>query len=148
MFAIFKIEINSLFIAAILTIIGYSINDTIVTFDMIRQTYKDKYKNNLTDINKVDELVNTSVRLTLGRSIITTLTTILPVICLIIMGAKEIVIFNIALLIGFIAGVYSSIFISNQIWAILEKRSIKNPKEYDEDDDDELNEYTIRGVNS
>ena len=148
MFAIFKIEINSLFIAAILTIIGYSINDTIVTFDMIRQTYKDKYKNDIKDISKVDELVNTSVRLTLGRSIITTLTTILPVICLIIMGAKEIVNFNIALLIGFIAGVYSSIFISNQIWAILEKRSIKNPKEDDEDDDDELNEYTIRGVNS
>ena len=148
MFAIFKIEINSLFIAAILTIIGYSINDTIVTFDMIRQTYKDKYKNDIKDINKIDELVNTSVRLTLGRSIITTLTTILPVICLIIMGAKEIVNFNIALLIGFIAGVYSSIFISNQIWAILEKRSIKNPKEDDEDDDDELNEYTIRGVNS
>ena len=164
-FCIFKLEINSLFIAAILTIIGYSINDTIVTFDMIRENYlkvlNSKYKKNtnkkkskknteLINENLTEEelinVVNNSVRITFFRSILTTLTTILPVICLMILGSREIVNFNIALLVGFIAGVYSSIYISNQIWLMLETRSIKKPKK-NNDDDDEVNELEIKGVN-
>ena len=74
------------------------------------------------------DLVNDSVRITFFRSILTTITTLLPVICLMIFGAKEIVNFNIALLVGFIAGVYSSIYISNQLWLILEMRRLKKPK--------------------
>ena len=163
-FCIFKLEINSLFIAAILTIIGYSINDTIVTFDMIRENYlkllnskvkKKTNKNNskkdleviteLLDDEDLIEVVNNSVRITFFRTILTTLTTIFPVICLMVLGAREIVNFNIALLAGFIAGVYSSIYISNQVWLMLETRSLKNPKK--EDDDDELNELEVKGVN-
>ena len=147
-FCIFKIEITSIFIAAILTIIGYSINDTIVTFDMIRENYKTKYKNNIKKSEDLIDLVNDSVRLTIFRSIITTITTIIPVICLILFGAREILDFNIALLVGFIAGVYSSIYISNQLWLILEDRKIKKPiKPKKKDDDDEIEEFKIKGVN-
>lgn len=147
-FCIFKIEITSIFIAAILTIIGYSINDTIVTFDMIRENYKTKYKNNIKKSEDLIDLVNDSVRLTIFRSIITTITTIIPVICLILFGAREILDFNIALLVGFIAGVYSSIYISNQLWLMLEDRKIKKPiKPKKKDDDDEIEELKIKGVN-
>lgn len=144
-FSVFKIEIDSVFIAAILTIIGYSINDTIVTFDIIRDNYKNKYKNNITDPKELDDLVNMSIKRTLYRTILTTLTTTIPVIILLIFGSKEIMNFNIALLIGFIAGVYSSIFISNMLWLYLEKRRITKPIK--EDDDDEIQELKIKGIN-
>lgn len=144
-FSIFRLEVNSIFIAAILTIIGYSINDTIVTFDMIRENYKRKYMGNIKKDSDLDDLVNDSVRLTLFRSIMTTLTTIMPVICLVIFGATEIINFNIALLVGFISGVYSSIFISNPLWLILEKKSINKVKKID--DDDEKEELKIKGIN-
>ncbi len=170
-FADFNIEINTMFIAAILTIIGYSINDTIVTFDMIRENYKyrvlkkkelakderklekkSKKKNKVIIDDKFNgddliDLVNDSVRLTLFRTILTTVTTIVPVICMIVMGAREIVSFNIALLVGFIAGVYSSIYISNQLWLILETKSLgKKPKEKKKDDD-EIEEISVKGIN-
>lgn len=142
-FGLFNIEINSTFIAAILTIIGYSINDTIVTFDMIRELYKEK-KNIKTneDINKI---VDTSVKRVLSRTILTSVTTILPVIMLLIMGAKEIVNFNIALLVGFIFGTLSSIFVSNYLWSKLEYIRITKPVK--DDDDDEITEYKVKGIN-
>ncbi len=145
-FGLFNIEITSIFIAAILTIIGYSINATIVTFDMIREKYNSKFKNRLPKDKELEEIVDDSIRLTLFRSILTTVTTILPVICLMLFGAKEIINFNIALLIGFIAGLYSSVFISNQIWLYLKKKSIKAPKKKD-DDDKELEELKVKGIN-
>lgn len=144
-FGLFNIEITSIFIAAILTIIGYSINATIVTFDMIREKYNSKFKNRLPKDKELEEIVDDSIRLTLFRSILTTVTTILPVISLMLFGAKEIINFNIALLIGFIAGLYSSVFISNQIWLYLEKKSIKAPKK--KDDDKELEELKVKGIN-
>ena len=142
-FGLFNIEINSTFIAAILTIIGYSINDTIVTFDMIRELYKEK-KNVKTreDINKI---VDTSVKRVLSRTILTSVTTIIPVIMLLIMGAKEIVNFNIALLVGFIFGTLSSIFVSNYLWSKLEYIRITKPVK--DDDDDEITEYKVKGIN-
>lgn len=144
-FAIFKIQIDSIFIAGILTIIGYSINDTIVTFDIIRENYKNKYKNNIKNPKDLDDLVNISIRRTLFRSILTTVTTIIPVIVLMVFGSKEILNFNISLLVGFIAGVYSSIFISNMIWLKLEKRRISKPKKNKEND--EIQELKVRGIN-
>ena len=144
-FSVFKIEITSIFIAAILTIIGYSINDTIVTFDMIRENYKDKYNNHISKIDDLKDLVNISIRRCLYRTILTTITTLLPVVVLMIFGAEEIINFNIALFVGFIAGVYSSIFISNQIWYYLEKRKIERPKKID--DDDEISELKVKGIN-
>ena len=142
-FGLFNIEINSTFIAAILTIIGYSINDTIVTFDMIRELYKEK-KNVKTseDINKI---VDTSVKRVLSRTILTSVTTIIPVIMLLIMGAKEIVNFNVALLVGFIFGTLSSIFVSNYLWSKLEYIRITKPIK--DDDDDEITEYKVKGIN-
>ena len=167
-FCIFRLEITSIFIAAILTIIGYSINDTIVTFDMIRFNYKKKldelqkkHKNSnkkknvkkTSDVVEVNlnkeeliELVNNSVRITFFRSILTTVTTIFPVLCLMIWGAREIFNFNVALLVGFIAGVYSSIYISNQLWLFLEIRRVNKPKK-EKHDDDEINEIKIKGIN-
>lgn len=142
-FGIFKFEINSIFIAAILTIIGYSINDTIVTFDMIRKNYNSKKKVTKDDLS---EIVNNSVRLTFFRSLMTTITTIIPIICLIILGAHEILNFNLALLIGFIAGVFSSIYISNQLWLILEGRRLTKPKKEKKDNDD-IDEIKIKGIN-
>lgn len=146
-FSIFRLEIDTIFIAAILTIIGYSINDTIVTFDMIRERYSSKYKNNVKKDEDLNDLVNDSVRLTLFRSLMTTLTTIMPVICLIIFGASEIINFNIALLVGFISGVYSSIFISNPLWLILEKRKINKPDKTNNDEDDGPEELQVKGIN-
>lgn len=145
-FCVFKIEIDSVFIAAILTIIGYSINDTIVTFDIIRENYKTKYKNNITKPEDLDTLVDISIKRTLYRTILTTLTTTIPVIILLVFGSKEIMNFNIALLVGFIAGVYSSIFISNMLWLYLEKRKITKPIKSD-DDDDEIQELKVKGIN-
>lgn len=144
LFGLFNIEINSTFIAAILTIIGYSINDTIVTFDMIRELYKEK-KNVKTseDINKI---VDTSVKRVLSRTILTSVTTIIPVIILLIIGAREIVNFNIALLVGFIFGTLSSIFVSNYLWSKLEYIRITKPIK-DDDDDDEITEYKVKGIN-
>ena len=139
-FGVFKLEINSIFIAAILTIIGYSINDTIVTFDMVRKNYNKEVSS-----DKLEEIVNNSVRLTLFRSIITTITTIMPVICLIIFGATEIINFNIALLVGFVLGLFSSIFISNNLWLILEIRRLKKPKK--EKKKEEVEELRIKGIN-
>lgn len=139
------LKITSIFIAALLTIIGYSINDTIVTFDMIRENYKNKYKNKCTD-EELEDLVNISVRRTLYRTILTTITTIVPVICLMVFGSHEIMNFNIALLVGFIVGVYSSIFISNNIWLYLEKKRIHKPIKEDKDLDD-INELKIKGIN-
>lgn len=142
-FGLFNIEINSTFIAAILTIIGYSINDTIVTFDMIRELYKEK--KNIKTSEEVNELVDTSVKRVLSRTILTSVTTIIPVVILLIMGAREIVNFNIALLIGFIFGTLSSIFVSNYLWSKLEYIRITKPVK--DDDDDEINEYKVKGIN-
>ena len=91
------------------------------------------------------DLVNISIRRCLYRTILTTITTLLPVVVLMIFGAEEIINFNIALFVGFIAGVYSSIFISNQIWYYLEKRKIERPKKID--DDDEISELKVKGIN-
>ena len=161
-FCLFRLEITTIFIAAVLTIIGYSINDTIVTFDMIRENYNRKLlskgknnskkkKNDVLEVKLNEEelisIVNDSVRLTLFRSILTTLTTIIPVICLMILGAREIVNFNIALLVGFIAGVYSSIYVSNQIWLMLEVRKLNKPKKEKKNDDDEVEELQVKGIN-
>ena len=142
-FGIFKLEIDSIFIAAILTIIGYSINDTIVTFDMIRKNYNRKKELTKEDL---PEIVNNSVRLTLTRTIMTTITTLIPIICLIFFGASEILNFNLALLVGFIAGVFSSIYISNQIWLILESKRLSKPKKED-NDKEEVEELKIKGIN-
>jgi preprotein translocase subunit SecF len=105
-------QINSSFIAAILTIVGYSINNTIIVFDRIREMDKlSKYAGK----SKL-EVVEDSVRYTLSRTINTTLTTLLTLVTLHIMGVDSIKEFTFPLIIGLLAGNYSAMFLSGQIW--------------------------------
>jgi preprotein translocase subunit SecF len=99
------VEVDSLFIVALLTIAGYSVNDTVIIYDRIRENLKqaENYQN-------FDELVNFSVNQTLTRSINTTLTTALPLLSVLLFGGVTLKFFAFALLIGFLAGTYSSIF--------------------------------------
>lgn len=126
-FSIFRLEISSIFIAAILSIIGYAINDTIVTFDRIKENIAHLGKKGIKKEEELKELVNRSLRQTFARSIITTVTTLIPVVSLIALGSHEILNFNIALLIGLIYGVFSSVFIASGFWYQFEKKQIGKP---------------------
>ncbi|SCC56942.1 protein translocase subunit SecDF [Bacillus mycoides] len=125
-FSLFQIEVDLTFIAAVLTIIGYSINDSIVTFDRNRELYKQKKR--VRDIKDLEEIVNSSIRQTIGRSINTVLTVLFPVITLLIFGSESLRNFSLALLIGLVVGTYSSIFVASQIWLMLENRRLKRGK--------------------
>ena len=146
LFAIFRLEVNAMFIAAILAIIGYSINDTIVSFDRIRENLA-KYDWKKITYDKFLNICNLSIQETFTRTIYTTITTLLPVIILLILGSKGIYTFNMAMLFGLIAGTYSSIFIATIIFIAIEKKNIgknlKTKKEYK----DEINEKQIKGIN-
>jgi SecD/SecF fusion protein len=146
-FSIFKLEVSTIFIAAILSILGYSINDTIVVFDRIREVKKTKYKDKIKS-SQLDEIVSESIKNTLSRNIFTSLTTIIPVICLILFGSSEIMTFDIAMFVGLIAGSYSSLIIASYIWLLLEKRNINNPPKKKWYDIDEKEEIKIKGINS
>ena len=151
MFSLLRFEVNSMFIAAILSIVGYSINNTIVIFDRIRENKTKLYKDKVKNIQELKEIVNVSLRQTISRCIITTITTLLPVISLIIFGSHEILNFNIALLIGLIVGTFSSLFISSQIWMLIEKRNIGKDKTKHWYDDKnakkEKEELQVKGIN-
>jgi preprotein translocase subunit SecF len=99
------VEVDSLFIVALLTICGFSVNDTVVIYDRVRENIK-----NAPESTPLADLVNNAVNQSLTRSINTTLTTILPLIAIFIFGGETLKLFALALLIGFISGVYSSIF--------------------------------------
>ena len=144
-FSLLKLEVSAIFVAAILSIIGYSINNTIVIFDRIRENM---HKKEIKTEEELAEIVNKSISETMYRSIITSITTMLPVICLIIFGSKEIITFNIALFIGLIAGTYSSILLAGIIWIKLDKKNIgkKVTKKWYEDDT--KSEKLIKGINS
>ncbi|NET02943.1 MAG: protein translocase subunit SecF [Sphaerospermopsis sp. SIO1G2] len=103
------IEVDSLFIVALLTITGFSVNDTVVIYDRIRENIKTHPQTPITEI--VDDAVNQ----TLSRSINTTLTTLLSLVAIFIFGGETLRYFSLALIIGFIAGAYSSIFIASTL---------------------------------
>lgn len=146
LFGIFNIEVSSMFIAALLAIIGYSINDTIVTFDRVREKLKEKDEEKLS-YDEFYDLCNTSIRETFGRTVNTTITTLIPVITLIILGSSEILSFNLAMLIGLIAGTYSTIFIATALFLILEKKNLGKPKKVKRVYTDEFEEKKIKGIN-
>lgn len=123
LFSIVRLEVDLTFIAAVLTIIGYSINDTIVTFDRMRENLRKK-KRIRTDKDLAD-IVNTSIRQTLTRSINTVLTVIVAVIALLIFGSESIRSFSLALLVGLVAGTYSSLFIAAQLWFEWKRKELK-----------------------
>ncbi|MDD4801396.1 MAG: protein translocase subunit SecF [Syntrophomonas sp.] len=118
-FSLFQWEVNSHFIAAILTIIGYSINDTIVIFDRIRENLRMKRKEPLPN------LLNRSIMQTLNRSINTVLTVLMPLITLLIFGGGTIKYFVMALLVGFLVGMYSSICIASPLYYQIKQREVR-----------------------
>ena len=116
-YAIFHIPVDSTFIAVVLTIVGYSINDTIVVFDRIRENLKTMRKASFTDI------ANLSIMQTLARSINTSFTTLITITALFLLGGETIKDFSLALIVGIASGTYSSIFIATPLWEIFRDRT-------------------------
>ena len=114
-YMILRMPLNTAFIAAVLTIIGYSINNTIVVFDRVRENVKFARK------ETYKEIVNKSVNQTLLRSINTSVTTLITIVLLYILGVDAIRDFSLALIIGLLAGTYSSIFIAAPAWLAFKK---------------------------
>ena len=146
LFALFRLEVDTMFIAAVLAIIGYSINDTIVSFDRVRENLANEDKKKLTN-EDFEKLVNRSIQETFSRTLFTSVTTLIPVLALTLLGSQEIFTFNIAMLIGLVAGTYSSIFISMTVFMFLEKKSIGKPKKKKRVYTDEYEEKKIKGIN-
>ncbi len=110
------IQMNSSFIAAALTIVGYSINNTIVIFDRIRENAK-RMPN-----EKREEVTNISIKESLGRTICTTATTLITIVALCILGVASIREFALPIIIGILSGVYSANMINGYVWAFLEEK--------------------------
>jgi len=120
-FSIFQWQVNLPFIVAVLTIIGYSVNDTVVIFDRIRENMRFAKLKTPADVVL---LVNRSVWQTLTRSINTVVTVLAGAICLFIFGSESIRLFSLAMVIGLFVGAYSSIFISSPLWLIFRGDSV------------------------
>ncbi|MBU4484721.1 protein translocase subunit SecF [bacterium] len=114
-FSFMQKEFNLAILAALLTIVGYSLNDTIVIFDRVRENAKD------TTTDGIDDVVNVSINETLSRTIITSLTTLLVVVILFLMGGGTLHDFAFALIIGVVAGTYSTIFIASPTYIFMYK---------------------------
>ncbi len=112
-YGVFHISINSPFIAAILTILGYGINDTIVIFDRIRENTENSARRSA---NGLAPLVDLSIKQTLGRSIMTSLTTVIVMVPLLIFCGDTIRSFILPILVGVICSTCSSIFIATSVW--------------------------------
>ena len=108
-FSLFSIEVNLSIVAAVLTIVGYSMNDTVVIYDRVRENLK-----KLPDV-KIFELTNISINETLSRTIITSATTLLALFSIFIFGGEILKGFSLAMILGVIFGTYSSIYIANPI---------------------------------
>ena len=116
-FSLLRYEINLSIVAAFLTIVGYSLNDTIVVFDRIRENIP-KYRK-----KTLDNIVNISLNETLNRTVITSLTTMMVLVILFVWGGKVINLFAFALIVGVFVGTYSSLFVASPVMAYFEKKS-------------------------
>ena len=143
--AIFRLEINTEIVAVLLTIIGYSVNNSIVVFDRIR----DRVRAHRGRIAKEEyrELVNEAIQTTCTRSVFSTLTTMLPVIVVLFMGSCAIFGCNLTLLSGLIAGAGSSLFIAAQLWYHLRLREKPKKVKKVKRSKKELDEMIVPGVN-
>ena len=121
-YAVAKVSVGSTFIACMLTIVGYSINATIVIFDRIRENMSEAKKN-----DKLEDIVNKSISQTLSRSIFTSLTTFVMVAALFILGVSSIREFSLPLMVGILCGTYSSVCLAGSMWYIMKQKS--NSKE-------------------
>ena len=117
-FSLLNIEIDLTIIAAFLTIVGYSLNDTIVVFDRIRENVV-KYAR-----ESLDNIVNISLNSTLGRTVVTSFTTFIVVLSLYLFGGEVIKNFAFALIVGVFVGTYSSIYVASPVMMYFEKKSI------------------------
>ena len=125
-FSVFSLEINLSIVAAVLTIVGYSMNDTVVIFDRVRENLR-KYA----DV-KIFELTNISINETLSRTIITSVTTLLALLSIFIFGGEILKGFSLAMILGVIFGTYSSIYIANPVLVSLkvsQRTIVKEEKE-------------------
>ena len=119
-YAIAKVSVGSTFIACMLTIVGYSINATIVIFDRIRENLAGMSRK-----DSLDELVNRSISQTLSRSIFTSLTTFIMVAALFVLGVTSIREFALPLMVGIVCGTYSSVCITGALWYVLRTKIVK-----------------------
>ena len=132
-YAVLRISVGNTMIACVLTILGYSINDTIVVFDRIRENMKAVEK--VTPEN-LEDICNASLTQTLSRSINTSITTFIMVLFLFIMGVPAIKEFAIPLMVGVVCGSYSSIFIATQLWYVMKIRAMKKASLKGEEDEE------------
>ncbi|MBA2869753.1 SecD/SecF fusion protein [Anoxybacillus calidus] len=130
-FSLTRLEVDLTFIAAVLTIVGYSVNDTIVTFDRIRDLMK---KRKVKTVDDLKYIVNRAIQQTLTRSVNTVLMVIFTVMALLIFGSEAIRNFSLALLVGLMFGVYSSLFIAAQLWVVWKGKQLKKGKKQTESD--------------
>lgn len=129
-FSLMQLEINIPFIAAVLTVIGYSINDTIVTFDRIRENVrKEEQEKNIEDFDQLAGIVNKSLLQTLTRSINTVLTVLFAAVAIWLLGSEAITSFAFAIVIGLVAGTYSSLFVAAQLWLVWKNKHIHKQKQ-------------------
>lgn len=119
-YTITYIPLNTTFIAAMLTVIGYSINNTIVIFDRIRENMKMRKKN-----ETISEMTDRSILETMGRTINSTITTLITIVLIYILGASTIKDFALPLIVGIIAGAYTSIFLASTFWAVWKESDIQ-----------------------
>ncbi|NLO96850.1 MAG: protein translocase subunit SecF [Peptococcaceae bacterium] len=110
LFSLFQWQVDAPFIAAILTVFGYSINDTVVIYDRIRENERRMKKR-----DSFEDMVDKSVWQTMGRSIKTSVTVFIALLCIYILGGESTKVFALAMMIGVIAGTYSSIFVASQL---------------------------------
>ncbi|EGO62449.1 protein translocase subunit SecF [Acetonema longum] len=110
-FSILQLEVDATFVAALLTIIGYSVNDTIVIFDRIRENLKTHRKT-----ESLDDMVDRSIWQTMTRSIYTVVTLLVTVVALFVFGGETTKLFSFALLMGLLSGSYSTIFVASPLW--------------------------------
>lgn len=124
-FSIFRLEVDLPFVAAVLTTIGYSINDKIVILDRIRENLRFAKLKSDADLA---ELVNASIWQTMTRSINTVVTVLIAAVCLYLLGSESIQLFALAKMIGLVSGVYSSICLATPMWYLLKRSSMKAMK--------------------
>lgn len=122
-FSLFRWEVDSTFVAAILTIFGYSINDTVIIFDRIRENQAKMKRGEI-----YEDMVDKSVWQTMRRSINTVITVLIALLSVFILGGESTRIFSLAMLIGVLSGAYSSIFNASQILVEIKKRLKKKPR--------------------
>lgn len=120
-YAVFRIPVNTAFIAAILTVVGYSINSTIVIFDRVREN------KNLIGRRSIPEVIEISVWQTMRRSVYTSLTTLFTIGSLYVLGVQSVKEFALPIMVGIISGVYSSVFVSGSVWFMLKSKIGEKP---------------------